>query len=514
MWDTHVDIDLVNPSKFGLPEIEGPALESTKISAPSADEERFYLKLPTMHSNTNYPFSLRSVSVKRDNVYKIHRYQAYKIPVPPPDRFDQPPNCSSSWPDNDTKYRAVALDNDSSCPDVIWGQTPTDAQACSVGFSCKYRITLPDLNFHDTPDQDWFSVQAGEFGIGANDVFRIEANADVEIEAYYRHIVNAVEVETLLAKGTRSLQLPNEIAGLTSPLLIKVAPPIEGMFLEYDLEFFRAKKGFLDQLEAFKWHVWWSKYLPVPRDFPFSTILPDEVSGTFVRLLDDEGRITTPDEYELAWQFQADSAISIELHNGNSLKAEILDGTGALMASAEYFANSSAGQAGAFGMASANETSSQLALRLDTSGLEGGNTYYLRLSNAFPGTKVYVSLPAAGTAPGQVLSQACPEGFCRIAIGTDTDGDDVPDSADAFPLDSAESLDTDGDGIGNNGDLDDDDDGYSDAEELQAGTDPLDSASFPVSVPTLSPEKSVLLLLLLGSIGIATFARGRPVRRA
>lgn len=516
MWDTHVDIDLVNPSKFGMPEIEGPALEVTSITAPSADEERFYLKLPTMHSDTNYPFSLRSVSVKRDNVYKIHRYQAYKKPVPPPDRFDQPqrpPNCLSSQPDNDTKDRAVALDNDSTCPDVIWVQTPDEVTACFVGFTCKYRITLPDLNFHDTPDQDWFSVQAGEFVNGANDVFRIEANADVEIEVYYRHIVNAVEVETLLAKGTRSLNLPNTIAGLSSPLLIKVAPPIEGMFLEYDLEFSRKKYGFLDQLEAFKDHVWWSKYLRVPRDFPFSTLLPDEVSGSFVRLLDDEGRITTPDEYELAWQFQAESAISIELHNGNSLKAEILDGAGALMASAEYFENSSSGKAGTFGTAPANGTSSQLALRLDTSGLEGGNTYSLRLSHAFPGTEIYVSLPDAGTAPGQVLSQSCPDGFCRIAIGSDTDGDDVPDSADAFPLDSAESLDTDRDGIGNNGDLDDDDDGYSDAAELEAGTDPLDSISFPVSVPTLSPEKLVLLLLLLGSIGIATFVRGRPVRR-
>jgi hypothetical protein len=295
--------------------------------------------------------------------------------------------------------------------------------------------------------------------------------------------------------------------------LIKVAPPIEGMFLEYDLEFFRAKEGFLGQLEAFKWHVWWSKYLPVPRDFPVSTLLPADVSGSFIRLLDDEGRITTPDEYELAWQFQADSAISIELHNGNSLKAEILDGAGALMASAEYFANSRSGEAGTFGTAPASETSSQLALRLDTSGLEGGSTYYLRLSHVFPGTQVYVSLPDAGTAPGQVLSQSCPDGFCRIAIGIDTDGDDVPDSADAFPLDSAETQDTDGDGIGNNGDLDDDDDGYSDADELQAGTDPLDSISFPVSVPTLSPEKSVLLLLLLGSIGIATFLCGRLVRK-
>ena len=45
---------------------------------------------------------------------------------------------------------------------------------------------------------------------------------------------------------------------------------------------------------------------------------------------------------------------------------------------------------------------------------------------------------------------------------TDDDNDGVLDADDAFPLDPAESLDTDGDGIGNNADLDDDYDGITD----------------------------------------------------
>ncbi len=48
----------------------------------------------------------------------------------------------------------------------------------------------------------------------------------------------------------------------------------------------------------------------------------------------------------------------------------------------------------------------------------------------------------------------------------DTDGDGVKDSADAFPLDPAETLDTDHDGIGDNADLDDDGDGLSDVDEI------------------------------------------------
>lgn len=61
----------------------------------------------------------------------------------------------------------------------------------------------------------------------------------------------------------------------------------------------------------------------------------------------------------------------------------------------------------------------------------------------------------------------------------DSDGDGVDDASDAFPNDASETLDTDGDGVGNNADTDDDGDGYSDSEELAAGTDPLSSESVP-----------------------------------
>ncbi len=50
---------------------------------------------------------------------------------------------------------------------------------------------------------------------------------------------------------------------------------------------------------------------------------------------------------------------------------------------------------------------------------------------------------------------------------------------DAFPLDPKEWRDTDGDGIGDNADTDDDGDGYPDRRERRAGTDPLDRLSFP-----------------------------------
>jgi len=66
---------------------------------------------------------------------------------------------------------------------------------------------------------------------------------------------------------------------------------------------------------------------------------------------------------------------------------------------------------------------------------------------------------------------------------TDWDGDGVPNASavpwDAFPRDPREWRDTDGDGIGDNADPDDDGDGWSDEEERNAGTDPLNAISFP-----------------------------------
>jgi len=119
-------------------------------------------------------------------------------------------------------------------------------------------------------------------------------------------------------------------------------------------------------------------------------------------------------------------------------------------------------------------------------------------------------------------------------IENDTDGDGVNDVHDAFPNDPTETKDTDGDGTGNNADLDDDGDGVSDVLEQQAGTDPLladtdgdgfsdgvelDAGSDPlnpndtpaVSVPSLSPlARGTLIGLLL--IGAEWLRKGRRSR--
>ena len=61
----------------------------------------------------------------------------------------------------------------------------------------------------------------------------------------------------------------------------------------------------------------------------------------------------------------------------------------------------------------------------------------------------------------------------------DLDGDGTIDSLDQFPTDANESIDTDADGIGDNMDADDDDDGWPDAVEGICQTDSMNSSDFP-----------------------------------
>jgi hypothetical protein len=58
-------------------------------------------------------------------------------------------------------------------------------------------------------------------------------------------------------------------------------------------------------------------------------------------------------------------------------------------------------------------------------------------------------------------------------VDPDKDGDGTVNDSDAFPNDGSETLDTDGDQVGNNADTDDDGDSQSDADEIACGSDPL-----------------------------------------
>jgi len=122
-------------------------------------------------------------------------------------------------------------------------------------------------------------------------------------------------------------------------------------------------------------------------------------------------------------------------------------------------------------------TDHSLALKADGTLLSWGDNYYEQLGN---GTNGDYSTPV-------IVVDANRQAVTPIgnAGGSDSDGDGVPDSSDAFPLDPNYSADTDADGLadawetlhfGNlttaNGSSDSDGDGSLDSEEFQHRSDP------------------------------------------
>jgi hypothetical protein len=81
------------------------------------------------------------------------------------------------------------------------------------------------------------------------------------------------------------------------------------------------------------------------------------------------------------------------------------------------------------------------------------------------------------------------DGCDDVLEDLDDDNDGVEDVDDAFPLDSTESVDTDGDGVGNNADTDDDNDGIADEEDAS----PLD--------PEVGDDQSPVI----GNVEVLTF---------
>jgi hypothetical protein len=77
----------------------------------------------------------------------------------------------------------------------------------------------------------------------------------------------------------------------------------------------------------------------------------------------------------------------------------------------------------------------------------------LGMSNLFAGNDLFIS---------QTDSDG--DGIFDL-VDLDDDNDNVIDELDAFPLDATESIDTDGDGIGDNADPDDDNDGIPDESD-------------------------------------------------
>jgi hypothetical protein len=90
---------------------------------------------------------------------------------------------------------------------------------------------------------------------------------------------------------------------------------------------------------------------------------------------------------------------------------------------------------------------------------------------------VFVETAAGGlNQPVSLVFAGLPQDEFRLDGEHDSDGDLVNNLDDAFPLDAAESVDSDNDGTGNNADTDDDNDNLPDTYETANNLNPLDAS--------------------------------------
>jgi len=92
---------------------------------------------------------------------------------------------------------------------------------------------------------------------------------------------------------------------------------------------------------------------------------------------------------------------------------------------------------------------------------------------------------------------------------TDDDGDGEPDITDAFPLDDSETTDTDKDGIGNNEDTDDDGDGVPDIDDPEPENSSITGNEYVSGWPYWHVIISIGVAALIGmiSLGVIWFLR-------
>ncbi|MFQ3190991.1 MAG: hypothetical protein ACI936_002127, partial [Paraglaciecola sp.] len=100
---------------------------------------------------------------------------------------------------------------------------------------------------------------------------------------------------------------------------------------------------------------------------------------------------------------------------------------------------------------------------------------YDGVSGAF--LNVFIDTAAGGlNNPVSLVFAGLPQDEFRLNGVHDSDGDLINNLEDAFPLDGAESVDTDNDGTGNNADTDDDNDNLPDTYETANNLNPLDAS--------------------------------------
>jgi hypothetical protein len=419
----------------------GEILTGTRVLESPLEQTTWHRSPALFHGATGWA-SLGSVGGV-DNVYKVKLAAFERVgDLPLADLFDRndplltPPE---SQPNNNVASRGGRLG-----PSAPY-EWRTETRAGSLLESRVLRVR--ELNFHTPTDEDWFCVTPPtNFPLSAcHTDLTFDAGVGATITLYHQ---GRTEV---LAQGGGRLTVPASLlAGTTLCVQLMSSDPGHPVNYALEVRLTRLSADICDAVDRISvghgapGHF---GHLDDSRPIPFPGMLPDRPPGIIPwcdervcdpaersgrRALDGLGRILSPDLYRIDWGTFGRFAMELEVTEGASLRAELLDAQGQVLATASELSD----------LNNTNLSGGGFTLELSRDGLLPGQ-YFLKLDRGFPGTRLHVFLPG-GASPGRPLSIVE-----RIAVRTQPEPPTFADWVKAIlppGLNTNAAADPDGDG--------------------------------------------------------------------
>jgi hypothetical protein len=275
------------------------------------------------------------------------------------------------------------------------------------------QITIPDLNFDYTLDEDWFKVIAlppytvGETP-GCQPILEIWFAEGMRLELYGSD-------ERLILRDSSSPATITADFLAPLPIAFKLVPAVPGRALDYTLEL-RFRQTDAELCEWAESHadgrhlgrMRGSGLIGFPAYFAdVPSFGPGEYPPLKERIADTLQRVINPDVYMINWRQSGVFTATIELLQGTSIRVRLMSSQGQVMA--EAATDDLLGNIGAQALLSPHAmisdnpkpVSPRQILFLVNSQLAAGN-YLLEVSLGRPNTVLLVTLPRGATSDGSL----------------------------------------------------------------------------------------------------------------